>query len=101
MATDAQADGKNFDELNQSTQDMLKGYIGISLKIDGNEYVRKQQTPLMFLCNKGNMQISSDMKEVTFTDSKIAKGGDKQWTTLPKALLIQEFPNIKDRIVNE
>lgn len=60
----------------------------MSLKIDGNEYVRKQQTPLMFLCAKGNMQISSDTKEVTFTDCKIAQGGDKRWTNLPKELSV-------------
>ncbi len=85
--TDAQADGKNIDELAQITKDALKNFVGITIKINGNEFFRKQTTPDMVIYAKGNIELSPDTKTLTTIDRKITQGGT-QWHNLPKELVI-------------
>ncbi|MCR5453925.1 MAG: hypothetical protein K6F33_02940 [Bacteroidales bacterium] len=85
--TDAQADGKNIDELSQITKDALQNFVGITIKIDGNEFFRKQNTPDMVIYTKGNIELSPDAKTLTTIDRQITQGGTK-WHNLPKDLML-------------
>lgn len=81
--TEVQAEGKQFDELNPLEQ----GYVGMTIKIEGNEFTRRQQTPDLVLFNKGVIKLSSDKKTLTMTDKKIAEAYGK-WHDMPKELVI-------------
>ena len=81
--TEVQADGKQVDELNPTEQ----GYVGMTIKIEGNEFTRRQQTQDLVLFNKGVVKLSSDKKTLTMTDKKIAEAYGK-WRDMHKELVI-------------
>ena len=83
ICTDVRTDSKQLDELNPTEQ----GYVGMTIKIEGNEFTRRQQTQDLVLFNKGVVKLSSDKKTLTMTDKKIAEAYGK-WRDMPKELVI-------------